>query len=288
MSPPRLCHYQAMNPGGLHRLAYWEWGEADNPRVLVCAHGLTRQGRDFDFLAQRLCRQYRVVCPDVVGRGESDWLPEPEHYGLPQYVSDSVVLLARLNAQSVDWVGTSMGGLIGMVLAALPGNPLRRLVLNDVGPSLEWEALQRIGGYVGQRMHFSSFEEGAAHLRELSPGFGRFAPGEWEALSRPMFRPTPEGLRLHYDPGIGMAFRSLTREAADEAELFLWAAYESLQLPLLLLRGADSDLLSRATAERMVSSGPGARLIELPAVGHAPLLDRDQHLDPVLDFLRAP
>jgi len=276
-----------MNPGGLHRLAYWEWGAADNPRVLVCAHGLTRQARDFDTLAQRLCQEYRVICPDVVGRGESDWLPEPEHYGLPQYVSDMVALLARVNAGSVDWVGTSMGGLIGLVLAALPASPLRRLVLNDVGPSLEWASLQRIGAYVGQRMHFASFEEGVAHLREISPGFGRFEPGAWEALSRPMFRPAEPGLRLHYDPGIGMVFRSLTPEAAAEAELFLWAAYESLQLPVLLLRGADSDLLSRATAERMAASGPCAQVIELPDVGHAPMLDRDAHLNPVLEFLRA-
>ncbi|WP_374436426.1 alpha/beta fold hydrolase [Inhella sp.] len=287
MSPPRLCHYQAMNPGGLHRLAYWEWGDATNPRVLVCAHGLTRQGRDFDTLAQRLSGEYRVVCPDVVGRGESDWLPEPEHYGLPQYVSDMVALLARLDAGSVDWVGTSMGGLIGLVLAAVPGNPLRRLVLNDVGPTLEAESLQRIGTYVGQRMHFASFEEGVAYLRSISAGFGQFPPGAWEALSRPMFKPTPQGLRLHYDPGIGLAFRSLTPEAIAESELFLWAAYESLQLPVLLLRGAESDLLSPQTAQRMADCGPRAQVLELPEVGHAPMLDRDSHLNPVIEFLRA-
>src|SRR5438876_9316925 len=143
MHQPRLNHVQCLDTRGLHRMAYWEWGDAANPRVLVCAHGLSRQGRDFDTLAQAMCPEYRVVCPDVVGRGESDWLADPAGYQLPAYVADMVTLLARLNAQTVHWVGTSMGGLIGLGLASLPGSPIGRLVLNDVGPSIQYEALQR-------------------------------------------------------------------------------------------------------------------------------------------------
>jgi len=288
MPDPRLCHVPALSPAGLHRMAYWEWGAHDNPRVLVCVHGLTRQGRDFDTLARTLCGEYRVICPDVVGRGESDWLREPEHYGLPQYAADMVCLLARLGAAQVDWVGTSMGGLIGLTLAAFPGSPIRRLVLNDVGPGLEWASLERIATYVGEEMHFDSIEQGAAQLRSISAGFGPFSEAEWLALSRPMFKPSAAGVRLHYDPAISLTFRTLTPQVVAENELFLWAAYESLTLPVLLLRGAESDLLSAATAERMGECGPRAPCVTLPGVGHAPMLDREPQLRHVLEFLRHP
>lgn len=288
MPTPQLHHVQCLSPSGLHRMAYWSWGDPANPRVLVCVHGLTRQGRDFDTLAQQLAGEYRVICPDVVGRGESDWLEDPEHYGLAQYAADMMMLLARLNVQQVDWVGTSMGGLIGMVLAALPGTPLRRMVLNDVGPSLEWAALQRIAGYVGQEMHFPSEEAAAAKLREIAPGFGAYSTEDWLTRSRPMLRPAEGGVRLHYDPGLSLALRSLTPESAAESELFLWAAYESLTLPVLLLRGAQSDLLRSETAEQMAETGPCAQVITLPDVGHASLLDREAHYAPVLEFLRQP
>ena len=156
MTEPRLNFVQCLDARGLHRMAYWEWGDPANRRVLVCAHGLSRQGRDFDTLARSLCEHYRVVCPDVVGRGRSDWLADPMGYAIPHYVADMVTLLARLDAQSLDWVGTSMGGLIGLGLAALPGSPVRALVLNDVGPSIQAQALQRIGAYLGLPLRWSS------------------------------------------------------------------------------------------------------------------------------------
>ena len=162
---PRLNHVQCLDNRGLHRTAYWEWGDASNPRVLVCVHGLTRQGRDFDTLARAMCGEHRVVCPDVVGRGRSQWLADPMTYALPQYVADMVTLLARLNAQTVDWVGTSMGGLIGLGVAALKGSPLRRFVINDVGPTIEPAAIARIGGYVGRAAQWPSLDEAA----DLSP-----------------------------------------------------------------------------------------------------------------------
>jgi pimeloyl-ACP methyl ester carboxylesterase len=282
---PRLHHVQALSPHGLHRVAYWEWGEPGNDRVVVCAHGLTRQGRDFDALARQLAGRFRVVCPDVVGRGESDWLADPAGYALPQYVADMVVLLARLNARTIDWVGTSMGGLIGLALASLPGTPLQRLVLNDVGPSIEPEALQRIAAYVGQSMRFASVEEGARAIHAVSGGFGSFSEAEWLALNRPMFKPDGEAVRLHYDPAIANNLRAITPAFAAAGEAQLWDAWDRLKLPVLLLRGAHSDLLSAATATSMTLRGPRARLVTLPDVGHAPLLDRPDQQAPVLAFL---
>lgn len=285
MNEPRLQHVQALSPGGLHRLAFWEWGDPANGRVLVCAHGLTRQGRDFDALARRLSDRYRVVCPDVVGRGESAWLKDAAGYGLPQYVADMVVLLARLNATQLDWLGTSMGGLIGMALASLPDSPIQRLVLNDVGPSIEYEALQRIGAYVGQQMRFGSVEEGARAIHAVSQGFGSYTEAEWLALNRPMFRNEAGGVRLHYDPAIANNLRGITPALVAAGEAQLWDAWDRLRLPVLLLRGANSDLLSEATATSMTLRGPKARLVTLPGVGHAPMLDRPEQQQPVLSFL---
>lgn len=285
MPPPRLHHVQALNPKGLHRVAYWEWGDPANPRVVVCAHGLTRQGRDFDALAQRLAPRFRVVCPDVVGRGMSDWLPDPACYALPQYVADMVVVLAAVRAESIDWVGTSMGGLIGLALASLPGTPIRRLVLNDVGPAIEWAALQRIGTYVGVDMTFASEEAGARALRVHSAGFGSFSDAEWLALNRPMFRPTEQGVRLHYDPAIANNLRAITPALSAAGEAQLWDAWDRLNVPVLLLRGEQSDLLSPETATSMSLRGPRARLVTLPDVGHAPMLDRPAQWAPVEAFL---
>lgn len=289
MTEPRLHHVQALSPPGLHRMAYWEWGDPHNPRVLVAVHGLTRQGRDFDTLARHLAPHYRVVCPDVVGRGESDWLQDPSGYGLPQYVADMVVLLARLNVPQVDWVGTSMGGLIGMALASLPHSPVRRMVLNDVGPTLEWQALSRIAAYVGQAMHFPDDASAARALRAVSLGFGDFSDEAWLALNRPMFRPEAGGgVRLHYDPRIAQNFQALTPALATAGEVQLWDAYDRLRLPTLVLRGADSDLLAPETATAMAARGPKARVVALPGVGHAPLLDRPAQIAPVEGFLLAP
>lgn len=289
MTDPRLHHVQALSPTGLHRMAYWEWGDRHNPRVLVCAHGLTRQGRDFDALAAHLSSQYRVVCPDVVGRGQSDWLSEPSGYALPQYVADMVVLLARLDVPQVDWVGTSMGGLIGMALASLPHSPVRRLVLNDVGPTLEWTALSRIAQYVGQDMHFPDEAAAARALRSVSLGFGPFSDEAWFALNRPMWRAEAAGgVRLHYDPRIAHNLQALTPALAAAGEVQLWDAYDRLKLPTLVLRGADSDLLTAETATAMAARGPKARVVTLADVGHAPMLDRPEQFTPLDGFLLAP
>lgn len=285
MSDPQLNHVQCLGAAGLHRMAYWEWGARANPRVLVCVHGLSRQGRDFDTLARSLSQRYRVICPDVVGRGQSDFLAHPAGYQIPAYVADMVTLLARLDVDQVDWVGTSMGGLIGMGLAGLPHSPIRRLVLNDVGPTIQFEALQRIGTYLGVPQHFETLEQGAAYLWSISQSFGPHTPEQWLALSRPMFKPEGSGLKLHYDPQIGTPFRSVTPEMAAAGEAALWQAYDAMRQRTLLLRGADSDLLPTATALAMTQRGPRARLHEFAGVGHAPTLVSDDQISAVQDFL---
>ena len=285
---PRLKHVQCLDSQGLHRMAYWEWGDAANSRVLICAHGLSRQGRDFDTLARAMCADYRVVCPDVVGRGHSDWLADPMGYSLPAYVADMVTLLARLQADTVHWVGTSMGGLIGIGLAALAGSPVSRLVLNDVGPVIEPVSLQRIGSYLGQAQHWSSEDEAADALWAISQGFGPHSREQWLALTRPQLRADGAGFKSHYDPAIALPFGLITPELARLGEAALWQAYDKLRCPTLLLRGENSDLLSPVTAQAMTTRGPQARLLALPGVGHAPTLVQAEQVQIVREFLLGP
>lgn len=287
-SEPRLDHVQCLGARGLHRMAYWEWGEPANPRVLVCVHGLSRQGRDFDTLARAMSAQYRVVCPDVVGRGASDWLADPAGYQIPAYVADMVTLLARLNARTVHWVGTSMGGLIGLGLASLPQSPIGRLVLNDVGPSIEFDALVRIGTYLGQPLRWGTLEEAADYLRAISASFGPHTREQWLALSRPMLKADGDGFKLHYDPAIAQSFNAVTPQATAAGEALAWAAFDAIRCPTLVLRGADSDLLARATAQAMTQRGPKARLHEFAGIGHAPTLVADEQVAVVREFLLGP
>lgn len=284
---PRLEFVQCLDALGLHKMAYWEWGEASNPHVLICAHGLSRQGRDFDTLARSLSSRYRVVCPDVVGRGRSDWLTDPMGYQVPAYVSDMVTLIARLNVQHVDWVGTSLGGLIGMGLASLHNTPIRKLVLNDVGPRIQPESIVRIGSYLGLPMRFKDLDEAAEYLASISVGFGKFTHEQWLELTRPMLKAVDDGpgLQLHYDPAISVPFKATTPEMAAFAEQMLWQRYDAIRCQTLLLRGAESDLLTRETAEEMTQRGPKARLQEFAHVGHAPMFVADNQIAVVRDFL---
>ncbi len=288
MTEPRLQYLRCLDSRGLHRMAYWEWGDPLNPRVVVCVHGLSRQGRDFDTLARDLSAQYRVVCPDVVGRGQSDWLADPMGYNVPSYVADMVTLVARLQVDAVDWVGTSMGGLIGLGLASLAGSPVRKLVLNDVGPSLQPAALQRIGTYLGLPAHWATVEEAADALWSISQGFGPHGREQWLALTRPQLRPDGTGFKPHYDPAIAVPFRAFTPELAAAGEAMLWQSWDRVQCPTLLLRGADSDLLSRDTAQAMCKRGPPTTLVEFAGVGHAPTLVAADQREAVTAFLRGP
>lgn len=288
MQEPRLDHVQCLDTRGLHRMAYWEWGDPANPKVLVCAHGLARQGRDFDTLANAMCAEYRVVAPDVVGRGRSDWLADPTGYVLPTYVADMVTLLARLRADTVHWVGTSMGGLIGLGLASLAQSPVARLVLNDVGPTIQSEALVRIGTYLGAPIRWSTLDEAADYMLSISQSFGPHSREQWLALTRPMLRADGDGFKPHYDPGIAVPFKAITPEIAKAGEAALWHAYDALRCPTLLIRGAQSDLLSHDTALAMTQRGPKARLHEVAGVGHAPTLVAPDQVAVVREFLLSP
>lgn len=286
---PQLRRVQCLDTRGLHRMAYWEWerdgGSAD--RVLVCAHGLSRQGRDFDTLARALQDDYRVICPDVAGRGESDHLADPQAYQIASYVADMVTLLARLDATTVHWVGTSMGGLIGMALAGLPDSPIARLVLNDVGPAIDPVGIARIASYVGLPLSWASADEAADYLLTISQGFGPHSREAWLALTRPMLRREGERWRLHYDPAIGVPLRAMTPAAAAAGEAALWGAYDAILCPTLVTRGADSDVLSPATAAAMTTRGPHARVHEFAGVGHAPTLVVAEQIAVVREFLLA-
>jgi pimeloyl-ACP methyl ester carboxylesterase len=279
---PRRRSVQCASPRGLHRMAYLEWGDPRNRDVLVCVHGLTRSSRDFDELARALCSQFRVVCPDVAGRGDSDRLADARLYGVPQYVSDMVTLIARLDVEAVRWVGTSLGGLIGMALAAQPHAPVARLVLNEAGPVVSRASLERIAGYVGTKMHFRSLEEADTYIRTISAPFGPHSDAQWRFLTETWLRPNDDGTwRAHYDPAIAESFRA----TLPDKDLELWPAYDAIRCPTLVLRGAQSDLLSRATAAQMSARGPKARVVEIPGVGHAPTLMHPDQIALVRDFL---
>ncbi|WP_369413597.1 alpha/beta fold hydrolase [Caldovatus aquaticus] len=249
---------------------------------MLCVHGLTRSGRDFDALARALAQAgRRVLCPNLPGRGASDWLPEPSLYALPTYVGALAHLLARLEGP-VDWVGTSLGGLCGLVVAAMPGHPVRRLVLNDIGPFVPKAALARIRDYVGAEVAFPDLAALEAHLRAVHAPFGPLGDAEWRHLAETSARPAEGGgVRLHYDPAIAAPLR-----AAEPADLDLWALWERIAVPVLVLRGARSDLLLPETAARMAAR-PGVRLEEIAEAGHAPALMEARQIGLVGEFLEA-
>ncbi len=276
---------KCLSAAGFHHMAYVEWGDAANPKVLVCVHGLTRSGRDFDFLAQALAADYRVVCPDVVGRGRSDWLRNKSLYALPQYCADMTVLLARLNVETVHWVGTSMGGLIGMALACQPETPITRLVLNDVGPVITATSLERIGTYLGAAPRFDSIEQAEAFVRFVSATFGSFSNEQWRHLTVHVTRTASDGkIEFAYDPGIAQSFREMLA-ASDGKDVELWPLYDGIACPTLLLRGETSDLLTHDAALQMAGRGPRATLVEVPGVGHAPMFMDATQAAPVRNFL---
>jgi pimeloyl-ACP methyl ester carboxylesterase len=287
MTEPTLNHVTCPDSAGSHRMAYWLWGPED-----AC---------DLDTLARALLARsptpLRVACPDVVGRGRSEWLAEPMGYGIPTYVSDMLQMLQQLHAAvplgNLDWVGTSMGGLIGMGICGTPSLPLpvrvRRLVLNDVGPVIQWSALQRIGLYLGKGGKFDSVRQAADAMWQLSQGFGPHSPEQWLELSQAMVRPLQSGgFALHYDPSIAVPFRALDETGALAGQAALWQLYDAIRAETLLLRGAESDLLTPETAREMTRRGPRARLVEFPGVGHAPTLIAHDQVEAVASFLLPP
>jgi pimeloyl-ACP methyl ester carboxylesterase len=293
MADPTLNFIHCPDATGGHRMAFWQWGDPQAAHTVLCVHGLTRQGRDFDVLVQSLIARsphpLQVICPDVAGRGMSEWLSDPQAYAIHVYAGDMLTLLAQLKPQTLDWVGTSMGGLIGIGVCAHAhsvGATVRRLVLNDVGPALEWDSLLRIGTYLGKNMHFDTLEQAADHLWSISSSFGPHTRQQWLALSAPMVKPDPlGGVRLHYDPAIAVPFLALTQEVAQQGEAALWQLYDSITAQTLLVRGAESDLLSAQTAQQMTQRGPRARLLEFAGIGHAPTFVTEEQVGAVCSFL---
>ena len=308
MSEPRLDSFSSLGPHGFHRVAYAEWGDHDSRHVVVCAHGLTRNSRDFDELARYLAvRGCRVVCMDVVGRGDSDWLENKADYGFAQYVTDAAALLARVTAPKatllsrmrgegrahrIDWVGTSMGGLIGMMVAAEPGSPIRHLVLNDVGPRIPWPALARLKlASIGDSTRFASLEDVEAYLRDACASFGPLRNRQWRKLAVQGSRRGPDGrYTLACDPAIVSTLRAGGGAGvAFGADFFfgidLWTIWDAVKCPTLVLRGAESDLLLESTVRQMQGRGPAVKAMEFPGVGHAPWLMSEDQIRPVADFL---
>ena len=273
--------FLGLSAAGFHTVAYTQWGRDDAPRTVVCVHGLTRNGRDFDALALNLVDRYRVACPDVVGRGKSGRIANPALYGYPQYCADMAALIARLGVEQVDWVGTSMGGLIGMMLAAQPNSPIRRLVINDVGPFISKVGLQRIADYVGKDPVFEDIAAVESYLRFVLMGFGRLPDEAWRHMAEHSARQRPDGrYGLAYDPAIAEAFK-----AQPMGDVDLWAFWDRIQCPVLVLRGETSDILLPETAEEMTGRGPGARVVEFANAGHAPALMTDDQIAVVRNFL---
>jgi pimeloyl-ACP methyl ester carboxylesterase len=280
---PTTRHFASLSPHGFHRVVYYEWGDPANDRVAVCVHGLARNGRDFDALAAALASTHRVLAVDMPGRGRSEWLADPHDYVLPTYLTTLTALIARSGADRVDWVGPSMGGLLGMALAAQPQTPIGRLVVNDVGPLIEPAALARIGDYVGKDPTFATYAEVEHYVRTVSAPFGDLTDAQWRHLTTTNVRQRPDGRwGLAYDPGIALPFKAAqTQPPAD-----LWGVWEAIRCPVLVLRGERSDLLSAETATAMAERAANATLLEFRGVGHAPMLLDPHQIDPVVRFLR--
>lgn len=307
---PRLEAVSCVSPAGTHRMAYWEWGDPHNSDVVLCVHGLTRTGRDFDVLAHALSQRYRVVCPDVVGRGLSDRLSQPLFYAVPQYTSDMVTLIARLRPERLSWVGTSMGGLIGLAYAGLiaaaaaqaqkplpariatplppTGMRLDRLVLNDVGPYIEPVSLARIGQYVGEAVSFDSFAQAVQYVQQTAASFGPHSPEQWAALTRHTYIEQDGKWVKHYDLALAEPFKAMTPEAAAQGEAYLWSAFDSLRCPTLIVRGNNSDLLSEQTLLQMLGRNTNAQAVRMMGVGHAPTLMAADQVRCLEDFLNSP
>lgn len=271
-----------LNPKGFHRLHYTEWGSADDGTI-VCVHGLSQNARSFDSLAGSLESTHRVACLDVVGRGQSGWLEDSAGYNYAQYMADANALIARLGVDRIDWIGTSMGGLIGIMLAAMPNSPIRRLVINDIGPFVPKAALERIGSYMAKENRFANMAAFEAYLRDVYAPFGPLSDEQWQRMAKHGARQNDDGtISPSYDPGITDAFRS-----GPMIDVDIWSVWDQISCPTLVLRGADFDILLAETASEMVERGPESEIVEFSDVGHAPALQADDQIAAIRGFLGA-
>lgn len=271
---------------GTHDVHVLEWGPENAGKVAVCVHALTRNARDFDPLAQKLVAQgYRVVCPDVVGRGKSGWLENADDYGYVTYVTDTLHVMESLGTGQVDFIGTSMGGLIGMMLAANVPGIVNKLVMNDIGPFIPKRALEGIGEYVGQVPPLESKEAGRGYLKERFADSWGLRDEDLDHLAEHSVVKADNGsYRLAYDPAIGNAFRDNDGKQKLMQDVDIWPIWEQLQCPVLVLRGSESDLLPEHVAMAMAKR-PNTELIQYDGLGHAPSLMLPQHREDVTEWL---
>ena len=273
--------FEASGPAGPHNVTYMDWGDTGNPDVLFCVHGLTRNSRDFDSISKVLCEDYRVICLDVAGRGDSDWLSNPEDYGYPQYMADALALFEHLGCDRVDWLGTSMGGILGMMIAAQTATPVRRLIVNDIGPFIPSGALKRISAYLSTRPVFPSVDAFETYLRKIHAPFGPLTDEQWHHLATHSARRiAPDHWDFKYDPAIAIPFATMTDQDVD-----LWEIWDAISCPTLLLRGANSDVLAYDTAEQAQLRGPRATLRQFDNIGHAPALMAEDQIDGIRNWL---
>ena len=274
---PRELRVRSIGRHGYHHIAYRDWGDVNAPRTVFCVHGLTRNSHDFDPLARVLAGRQRVICPDLAGRGRSDWLENSRDYHLIQYNLDLTVLAARIGAESFDWIGTSLGGLMGIALAGLPNSPIRRLVINDIAPEIPVPALRRVSLYIGEDRRFADLEALEAHLRETLASFGPMTDADWRRMAETSSMATNDGYRFAYDPGIAQNFRHYWLLIHAN----LWRFWDRIRCPVLILRGTDSDFLTPFLLDRMLRRLPHAEVIEFEGVGHTPTLNAPDQIDPV-------
>ena len=268
---------------GFHRIHYLDWHPKSDPTsTVVCVHGLTRNARDFDYLAGHISDSFRTVCPDVAGRGDSDDLPTAESYNYLQYNADMNALLARLHVDQVDWIGTSMGGIIGMIRAAQPNSPINSLVLNDIGAEIPKTAIRAIGDYIGQQPGFASLDEAEQFLRTIYHEFSPMSDEDWRSITHHSFKISADGqYEMKADRKIGDAYRAaMTNHAVD-----MWDTWEAVSCPVLILRGKNSSFLDETTARRMLRGRDNVSLVEFENTGHTPTLRNDEQADIVKNWL---
>jgi len=274
------------NPARPRHMAYYEWGDSSNPRVAVCVHGLSRNGHDFDRLAEALAPHFRVLCPDMAGRGKSDWLERKSDYNYLTYCTDVTALCEQLRLKDVAFIGTSMGGIIGMMLAAGQPGRIERLVLNDIGSIVSAAGLTRILNYVGSSGVFAGADEAMAHLKSILAPFGISSEADWQHMFAISFNPLPDGrYAFAYDPDINLPFREAVSKEGAITDVDLSAIWNAVACPALVLRGEQSDILTHATAQSMCARAIPTQLVEFKHVGHAPTLLDSEQIQVILDWL---
>lgn len=266
-----------------HNMVYYEWGDPNNPKVLLCIHGLFRNARDFDTLAETLSSHYRVICPDMIGRGLSDKVTNPKDYNILTYLSDIAILLAHLGITQIDYLGTSMGGIIGMVMAAMHHSPIKKLVLNDIGPFVDAKALQEIVTYgtEGSKRSFETLGEVEVYLKKTYSSFAQLSPEQWNHLAEcGVWQNSNKQYELAYDPKIIENVR-----LAIQNNIPQWALWSSIQCPILVLHAALSNVLSEDTVLKMQQLQPTLKTIKIPNIGHPVSLMKKEEIDWVEEWL---